>query len=334
MIKENQDIPKSELCSALGVPRASYYRIINKKYKPKIKRSSSRKLSQDEENRIYTVLVSDRFRDMAPTEIFYTLLDENIYLCSTRTMYRILTKNQSNIQRRQKDNRNYSVPELLAERPNELWSWDITKLKGPAKWNYFYLYVILDVFTRLVVGWMVANRESAQLAKELIETTCRRQNINSGELTIHSDRGAPMKSKAVALLLADLGVTKSHSRPYVSNDNPYSESAFKTLKYRPEFPASFGCIEDARSFLNQYFRWYNYKHKHSGIAMLTPFDFHSGRYEITLKNRESVLLKAYNLYPHRFVKGKPIVELPNQQVWINKPNNSIINLNNLVKNVV
>ena len=334
MIKENQDIPKSELCSALGVPRASYYRIINKKYKPKIKRSSSRKLSQDEENRIYTVLVSDRFRDMAPTEIFYTLLDENIYLCSTRTMYRILTKNQSNIQRRQKDNRNYSVPELLAERPNELWSWDITKLKGPAKWNYFYLYVILDVFTRLVVGWLVANRESAQLAKELIETTCRRQNINSGELTIHSDRGAPMKSKAVALLLADLGVTKSHSRPYVSNDNPYSEASFKTLKYRPDFPVSFGCIEDARSFLNQYFLWYNYKHKHSGIAMLTPFDFHSGRYVTILENRESVLLNAYKLNPKRFVKGCPIVEKPNQKVWINKPNNSIIALNNLVKNVV
>jgi putative transposase len=333
MIKQNQDIPKSELCSALGIPRASFYRMINKSDKPKLKRVSPRKLSEKEEKQIYNILVSERFQDMAPSEIYYTLLDENHYLCSERTMYRILKKYQLNQQRRQKDKGNYTTPELLAERPNQLWSWDITKLKGPAKWNYFYLYVILDVFTRLVVGWMVANRESAQLAKELIETTCRRQNIETNQLTIHSDRGAPMKSKAVALLLADLGITKSHSRPYVSNDNPYSESAFKTLKYRPDFPDCFGCIEDARIFLNHYFNWYNYEHKHSGIAMLTPFDFHSGNFETIIEKRDSVLKNAYELKPERFVNGKPKVKRPDNKVWINKPNNSIVLINNPAKNV-
>lgn len=328
MIQEKSaqsSVPIFELCNALNIPKASYYRLIKPKELTSLCRKTSyRKLTGSEELVILETLNSERFCDMAPGEIYYTLLDEGIYLCSIRTMYRILQKNKLNVQRRQKDKGNYEKPELLATKPNELWSWDITKLKGPAKWTYFYLYVIIDVFSRAVVGWMIAERESAKLAEVLIDESCLRQQIIKGQLTIHSDRGGPMKSKAVALLLSDLGVTKSHSRPYVSNDNPYSESAFKTFKYRPGFPESFGCIEDARAFCNEFFNWYNFEHKHSGIAMLTPFDLHSGNQKDIISKRQNILKSAFYSNPERFVKGVPKVKLPDINVWINKPNQSII----------
>jgi putative transposase len=223
------------------------------------------------------------------------------------------------VERRQSVPRNYKKPELLATRPNELWSWDITKLKGPAKWTYYYLYKIIDVYSRYVVGWMVAHRESAELAEGLIAETILKQEIKPGQLTIHADRGSSMTSVTVGQLLADLGVTKTHSRPHVSNDNPYSESGFKTLKYRPGFPECFGSIEDARAFCRDFFSWYNTEHRHSGIAMLTPDSVHYNQYEKVLNARSIILFNAYMDHPERFVKGVPSVELVPKEVWINKP---------------
>lgn len=265
------------------------------------------------------MLNSERFRDMAPGEIHATLLDEGVYLCSERTMYRILKRNHQMVERRQSEPRKYARPELLASRPNEVWSWDITKLKGPSKWTYFYLYTILDVYSRYVVGWMVSYRESAELAEALIAEACLRQNIEHGSLTIHADNGSSMRSVVVAQLLANLGITKTHSRPHVSNDNPFSESAFKTLKYRPAFPERFLLIEVAQAFCRDFYRWYNQDHRHSGIAMLTPASVHYQQHEPILKTRNAVLVKAFEKHPERFVKGVSVVKLVPEHVWINPP---------------
>ena len=244
------------LCRALGEPRSSFYRSMKDRSALSRKRPSPpRALSIEEQARVLEVLNSDRFRAVAPPESFATLLDEEQYLCSERTMYRILGHHGLSTQRRQALMRHYTKPELLATRPNELWSWDITKLHGPTKWTYYYLYKIIDVFSRCTVGWMVAYKESDALAHDLIAETCLKQGIEPNQLTIHADRGSSMKSHLVAQLLADLSITKTHSRPHVSNDNPYSEAAFKTLKYRPDFPERFGSIEDARAFCRAFFDW-------------------------------------------------------------------------------
>jgi putative transposase len=322
---------KYEMCDALGFSRATYYRMTRIELYPveKKKQSSPRKLTIEEEIEVFLLLNSERFCDMAPGEIYATLLDESVYLCSPRTMYRILERNKQNIQRRQKESGSYARPELLATGPNQLWSWDITKFKGPKKWTYYYLYKIMDVYSRVVVGWMVAYRESAELAGRLINETCFRQNIKRDQLTLHADRGSSMKSTTVGQLLADLGVTKTHSRPHVSNDNPYSESLFKTLKYRPDFPECFGCIEDARNFCRDFFNWYNKDHKHSGIAWLTPEDVHYGRVEEVVSKRQIVMDEVYLKNPERFVKGPSIVKKPDNQVWINKPTETVdVFLNN------
>lgn len=309
-----------EMCDSLGLSRATYYRINGSKNKvEKKKQFSPRKLTELEEEKVLSTLNSQRYCDMAPGEIYATLLDESVYLCSPRTMYRILERNHQNVQRRQKDPGNYAKPELLATGPNQLWSWDITKLKGPKKWTYYYLYKIMDVYSRYVVGWMVAYRESSELAMILIEQTCIRQGIKKDQLTIHADRGSSMKSNVVGQLLADLGVTKTHSRPHVSNDNPYSESLFKTLKYRPNFPECFGSIEDARSFCIDFFRWYNVNHKHSGIAMLTPENVHYNYADEVVSKRQIILDLIFEKYPQRFVNGKPKSKMPDNIVWINKP---------------
>jgi len=258
--------------------------------------------------------------DLAPAEVYATLLDENRHLCSERTMYRILSENQEVRDRRdQLRHQNHPRPELLATRPNELWSWDITKLLGPQKWTYFYLYVILDVFSRYVVGWMVATEETAALAKKLIAETCARQGITPEQLTLHADRGTSMTSKSVALLLADMGVTKTHSRPYVSNDNPFSESAFKTLKYRPSFPDRFGCIEDTRAHCNHFFRWHNDEHRHGSLGLCTPHDVHHGLAASTLARRANVLDRAFADHPARFTRGRPSPATLPEHVWINRP---------------
>ena len=306
-------------CEALGVSPASYYRW-RRPRSPARPRSSPRALSAEERQEVLDTLHEPRFVDRAPAEVYATLLDEGDYLCSERTMYRILAANQEVRERRnQLRHPSYAAPELLATAPNELWSWDITKLKGPAKWTYFYLYVILDVFSRYVVGWMVAQRESAALAERLIETTCERQGIARGQLTLHADRGPSMRSKDVALLLADLGVTKTHSRPYTATDNPYSEAQFRTLKYRPEFPDRFGCLQGARVFCGPFFDWYNTEHRHSGLAMLTPHDVHYGLAAQRLAERAAVLAAAYAVHPERFPHGVPTPDILPQAVWINKP---------------
>jgi putative transposase len=248
------------------------------------------------------------------------LLDEGVYHCSIRTMYRILKEHDEVRERRnQLKHPQYEKPELLATAPNEVWSWDITKLKGPEKWTYYYLYVIIDIFSRNVVGWLIATRESAELAKQLIGETCDRQGIDKDQLVIHSDRGSAMTSKAVALLMADLGVTKSLNRPHVSNDNPYSESQFKTMKYCSSFPERFGSIQDARAFCQRFFDWYNNEHYHTGLALMTPASVHYGRAKECNAQRQIVLTDAFGRHPERFVGGHPkVLQLP-EAAWINPP---------------
>ena len=279
-----------------------------------------RALSPDERQAVREVLYSERFVDDAPAEVYATLLDEGVYLCSIRTMYRLLKeKSSSGERRRQASHPTYARPELLATRPNELWSWDITKLRGEVKGSYFHLYVILDVFSRYVVGWMVAMRESAVLAEQLIAESAFKQGISTGQLTLHADRGSSMRSKPVALLLEDLGITKTHSRPHVSNDNPFSESAFKTLKYRPSFPARFASIEEARAFCVEFFGWYNQEHHHGGLALLTPSMVHHGQASSVIAARNATLAVAFALHPERFAKGLPVHARVPDAVWINPP---------------
>ena len=285
-----------------------------------IPRASPRGLSDQEKQAVLQRLGEDRFCDKSPAEVYATLLDEGQYLCSQRTMYRILADNrQLHERRRQRRHPKYTAPELLATRPNELWSWDITKLKAQIKCQYLHLYVILDVFSRYVVGWLVAEHESGELAKGLIEETCDRQGIKAGELTFHADNGAAMVSQPVGFLLASLGVTKSHSRPHVSDDNPYSESQFKTLKYRPDFPERFESLAQAREFLRAFFAWYNLEHHHEGLALLTPHDVHYGLAAERLSQRARVLEAAYAAHPERFVRRPPTPALPPKAVWINEP---------------
>ena len=308
-------------CAALEVCRATFYRRRRPPVFGPIRRSRPRRaLSPEERTLALAVLHEDRFADLAPAQVYASLLDENRYLCSERTMYRILAASDEVRERRaQLMHPRYAAPELLATGPNQLWSWDITKLKGPTTWSYFYLYVILDVFSRYVVGWMVAPRESATLAERLIGETCERQDIQRDRLTIHADRGSSMRSKLVAQLLADLGVTKTHSRPHVSNDNPFSEAGFKTLKYRPDFPERFGCIEDARAYCVDFFDWYNGDHYHSGLGLQTPADVHHGRAQQRVEQRAAVLVAAHAAHPERFVRGVPRPQALPTEVWINKP---------------
>ncbi len=249
-------------CAALGLARASVYRartrLTQPPGSPPVRRPPPRALGSDERRRVLDLLRTPRFVDQAPAEIYATLLDEGVYLCSIRTLYRLLAENNEVRERRdQLRHPLYQKPELLAEAPNQVWSWDITKLMGPAKWSYFYLYVILDIFSRRVVGWCVADAETTTLFKALFDDAFVKHAVPPGQLTLHADRGGPMKAKATAFLLADLGVTKSHSRPHTSNDNPFSEAHFKSLKYQPQFPKRFGCIEDARAFCRRFFTWYN-----------------------------------------------------------------------------
>lgn len=307
------------LCASLGLPRATFYRRL-KPPQPQAKRVQPRALSELERAAVLDVLHEPRFVDQPPAQVVATLLDEGKYLASERTFYRVLDDNKEIRERRnQLTHPTYKAPQLLADKANMLWSWDITKLLGPATWSYFHLYVILDVFSRYVVGWMVADKESSKLAEQLIEQTCKRQNIQPGQLTIHADRGTSMTSKPVAFLMADLGVTKTHSRPHVSDDNPFSEAQFKTLKYRPDFPDRFGCIQDARVHCQRFFDWYNNVHYHSGIALLTPHVVHHGKAAQVLELRARVMRAAFQAHPERFVMGRPTVTAVPVQVWINKP---------------
>ena len=266
--------------------------------------------------------MSERFMDCAPRTVYATLLDEQQYLCSWRTMYRLLAEEAAVRERRDQIRRTgYTAPELLATAPNQLWSWDITKLRGPATWTYYYLYVILDVFSRAVVGWLLAEQEDATLAQTLIAQTCSKEQIVPQQLTIHADRGSAMTSKVVAYLLADLGVATSHSRPHVPDDNPFSEAQFKTLKYRPSYPDRFGSLVDARSWARAFFHWYNHEHRHSGIGLLTPASVHRGLAREQVAARQVVLDAAYLSHPERFVRGRPVPPALPTAVWINPPTN-------------
>jgi putative transposase len=309
-------------CDALAIPRASHYRRCDGRRHgpPRPRPAPPRTLSEPERSAVLDELHAPRFLDAAPAAVYATLLDEGTYLASERTMYRILAANAEVRERRnQLRHPSYAKPELLATGPRELFSWDITKLKGPAKWTHYHLYVILDVFSRYVPGWMVATAESAVLARRLIADTLEKEGIGPGQLTVHADRGTSMRSKPVALLLADLGVEKTHSRPHVSNDNPYSESQFRTLKYRPTFPDRFGSIEDARAFCATFFTWYNTHHRHSGIGLLTPADVHAGRAPEITAARSVTLDAAYAAHPERFVRRPPTPPVVPTTVWINPP---------------
>lgn len=318
-------VGKKAACDAMAIPRATFYR---HQGETSVVKSCTRPapplaLSPVERQAILDVAHEQRFWDATPYQMYATLLDEGQYLGSVRTFYRVLSANDEVRERRKQVSRpRYQKPELLATAPNEVWSWDITKLKGPAKWNYFHLYVILDIFSRYVVGWMVAHRESATLAKRLIEETYAKQQIPEGQLTLHADRGSSMKSKLVAHLLADLGVTKTHNRPHVSNDNPYSESQFKTLKYSPGFPERFGSIQDAREFCQRFFSWYNTVHKHSGIGLMTPEQVHYGQAQQILEQRAIVLESAFKDHAKRFKSKMPKPFPLPKAAWINKPDES------------
>ena len=319
----SQTVGVQQACQALGISRASYYR--RERQAPKAPTAPAsptpRALTPAERQTVRETLYSERFLDQTPRQIYATLLDEGQYLCSVRTMYRLLEQEQAVRERRdQLRHPHYQKPELLATAPNQVWSWDITKLLGPQKWTYYYLYVILDIYSRYVVGWMLAHRECQDLAARLIRDSVQRQQVGPLELTIHSDRGPSMTSQTVAQLLGSLAVTKSHSRPHVSNDNPFSESQFKTLKYTPEFPERFAGYEHALSFCRGFFPWYNDEHYHSGIGLLTPAILHYGRAPQVLQTRQAVLETAYAAHPERFVQGPPAPSAVPEAVWINPPN--------------
>ena len=317
------ELPISQVCHALSLPRSSFYRQRQgqKAKKAIVPAKPARTLSEAERENVRHVLNSDRFQDKSPYQVYATLLDdEQTYLCSISSMYRILHENDEVRERRQqRQHPHYVKPELLATQPNQLWSWDITKLLGPAKWTYYYMYVILDVFSRYVVGWLISEQESAQIAEQFIAESCFKQNICQDQLTLHADRGSSMTSKMVAHLLADLGVTKTHSRPYTSNDNPFSEAQFKTMKYRPGYPDHFGSIEDARAWAKPFFHWYNNEHRHTGLGLMTPAAIHTGQAAQLTTQRQATLQAAYEKHPERFVKGQPQPLPIPDKVWINPP---------------
>ena len=310
----------SPACQALQVPRSTVYRHRQPQPEPAPRPQPARALSTQERQTVLDVLHSDDHADQAPAQVYHQLLDAGLYLCSIRTMYRVLAANAEVRERRNVlRHPSYQRPELLATGPNQVWSWDITKLPGPAKWTYFHLYVLLDIFSRYVVGWLLAERENARLAQRLISESCRKQNIARGQITIHADRGAPMIAKGTRQLLAGLGIYESHSRPRVSDDNPFSEAQFRTLKYHPNFPRRFGSLQDAEAFCRRFFAWYNAQHHHSGLAYLTPDDVHHGRAQEVLQRRQRVLDLAHRQRPERFVADSPRVPQLPSAVWINPP---------------
>ncbi len=310
-------------CAAVVVPRSTFYRlqkpmVATPALKPKPR--SPRALTAQEQATVLDLLNGERFQDQAPREVYATLLDDGIYVCHWSSMYRLLAENQQVSERRnQLVHPTVVKPELVARAPNQVWSWDITKLLEPSKHTFYYLYVIVDVYSRYVPGWLLADCESEELAQQLVRETCEKQRIALGQLTLHADRGSAMTAKPLALLLSDLGVTQSHSRPRVSNDNPYSEAQFKTMKYRPDYPEFFASLLDARAWAQCFFQWYNYEHKHSAVCLLTPAVVHYGHADAVLRQRHAIVQQAYATHPERFVKGAPALSSLPPEVWINRP---------------
>lgn len=311
----------SAACAYLGVPRSSLYRARQPQPAPQARPTPARTLSPEERAAVRQVLNSERFQDSAPRQVYATLLDDDgVYLCHWRTMYRILNEHKEVRERRnQLQHPPANKPVLVATAPNQVWTWDITHLLGPVKGICFYLYVIVDLFSRYVPGWLLADREAADLAETLMLETCSKHGIQPNQLTLHADRGAPMRAKTMTQLLADLEVSKSHSRPYTPDDNPFSEAQFKTMKYRPDFPERFASMSDAHRWTRPFFEWYNHDHRHSSLALMTPAMVHYGRVDQVQTQRQQVLQVAFQAHPERFVRGEPTLpELP-KEVWINKP---------------
>jgi putative transposase len=335
-VHQEKNIPIDALCNALEMPRATYYRhqdnnkqaATKNGYKP-----PKNALNTEEKQQVIDLLHSERFIDKTPYEVFNTLIDNGEYICSTRTMYRILeSEGETQDRRQQRNHRDAVKPELIATRPNEVWSWDITKLRSDKKWTYFYLYVILDIYSRYVVGWLIADHESKELARQLIHKTALKQGIQPNKLTLHSDNGPSMTSHTVSQLLDNLGITKTHNRPYTSDDNPFSESQFKTLKYCPDFPGQFSDINTAEKFSQKFFSWYNNKHYHSGIAWLTPASVHYERAREILEKRHQAMLSAYLKNPMRFNYKMPKRKELATAVYINQPKTVQINLTKFENN--
>ena len=307
-------------CAALCMSRSRYYRAQKPKLESAPRPRPPRALSDDERANVLATLDSEEFMDKAPAQVFAKLLEDGTYLCSLRTMYRILAANDQVRERRaQRQHPAYTKPQLVATAPNQVWTWDITKLPGPTKGTYFSLYVLLDLYSRYIVGWQVATRESAAVYQQLVEACCKDQGVAPEQLTIHSDRGSPMTAKSTALLYVDLGIAKSHSRPYTSNDNPYSEANFRTLKYRPDMPDQLGSLEHARQVVRALVAWYDDDHYHVGLSLLHPADVHYGRAPEIVAARQRVLDAAHAAHPERFVRGRPTQKAPPPAVWINPP---------------
>lgn len=315
-------IGTARACRAVGRSRASWYRTHHPRPKPppRPRQRPARALTDAERAEVIGLLTSQRFCDLPPAQVWARLLDEDSdYLCSISTMYRLLREQRMvRERRRQASHPAHVKPELVATAPNQVWSWDITKLRGPWKWTWYQLYVVIDVYSRYAVGWTVATRESAALARDLLDACTKAEHIGRDQLTIHADRGTSMTSRTVAQLLADLGVTRSHSRPHVSNDNPYSEAQFKTLKYAPTFPGRFTDLGHARRFTDDFLTYYNTIHRHSGIGLHTPADVHTGRHHHIRKARQRVLDDAYAKHPERF-RSRPHAPTIPATSWINPP---------------
>lgn len=315
-----EQIGLKQACEVLKVPRSRVYRARPPRPQPTERPRPLSALSAQERDQVRQALNSDRFVDKAPRQVYAALLDDGQSLCHWRTMYRVLAAHDEVRERRdQRRHPTYTKPELLATAPNQVWSWDITTLRGPVKWTSFSLYVLLDIYSRYVVGWMIAERETAALAQELVEITCQRQGIARDQLTLHADNGGPMRAKSLALLLDELGVSASHSRPHTSDDNPFSEAQFKTLKYHPGYPDRFGSLQEARAWARPFFEWYNEAHYHTGLSLLTPASVHFGQADAICQQRQTVMNTAYAARPERFSQGRPIVASPPKEVWINPP---------------
>jgi len=307
-------------CEVLNVPRSRIYRDRQAKAQSVARPSPSHALSPAEKAQVRETLNSERFMDQAPRQVYATLLDEGTYLCHWRTMYRILSEHNEVRERRLiRRHPVYKKPELLATAPNQVWSWDITWMRGVHRLEKYPLYTVLDIFSRYVVGWMIAEVESSELAKQLIAETARKQGIEPEQLTLHADNGSPMKGKPLSQLLVDLGITKSHNRPHTSNDNPFSEAQFKTMKYRPDYPDRFASIDVARQWARPFFDWYNNRHYHSGLNLLTPTCVHYGEAPAVQQQRQQVMIAAYQAHPQRFMRGIPLVKGTPDAVYINPP---------------
>ena len=313
-------------CRALGVPRASVYRqrlpgvVLPSQQSP---RACPRALTPTERGQVLQTLHEERFVDRAPATVYATLLEEKRYLCSIRTMYRVLAAAGEVTERRpQRRHPRREPPRLVATAPNQVWTWDITRLATVHKWTTYALYVVLDLFSRYVVAWMVATRETAQLAQRLVREACQKQCVEPGQLILHQDRGAPMTAKTFSQLLVDLEILASYSRPRVSDDNPYSESHFKTVKYAPAYPGYFDSPEHAQAYFRVFFPWYNTEHRHSGLGLHTPETIHYDRAEELQVVRQRALDHAYAVNPKRFVNGHPQAPTPPEEVWINQPQES------------